>query len=196
MLVLWGTSWGWLLYCIQGHTEFCVLNGFREVAVNVLCWLSMSISLLFLLLWAECECMSFCQGVWSPCLLCLLQVSMYLFGTPHHCVSSFLQSLCLLSSLQCACRYQFTLDALSSSARFWKDRSVPFPTQQLHLPVWHSLRFLTRGFYMVISFHSVSSCSVVSTLWFCGRLPQLICGHLCSESCSSTGGSWGTGSTN
>lgn len=43
--------------------------------------------------------------------------------------------------------------------------------------------------HMDISFHNVSSCSGVSTLGFCGRLPQLISGHLCSESCSLTGGS-------
>lgn len=36
-------------YCIA-YKEFCVLNGFREVTINVLCWLSMPISLLFLLL--------------------------------------------------------------------------------------------------------------------------------------------------
>lgn len=35
-------------YCIA-NKEFRVLNGFREVAANVLFWLSLSISLLFLL---------------------------------------------------------------------------------------------------------------------------------------------------
>lgn len=169
-------------HCIA-HEEFCVLNDFREVAVNVLCCLSMSISLLFHLLWAECVCVWFCEGLWNPsCLRCLIQVSMYLFGTCHHC---FLFSPVLVSAVLIAVCLAVPIHSRHSeffSRTFKRWGTIPFPAQQHHLLAWQSVGFLTSDFYMDISSHNVSSCSVVSTLQFRGRVPQLISGHLCSDS--------------